>query len=384
MERKGVTKRQHYVPQMILRNFSGNDATTSLIVLSSGKRVAEAALNRQCYADYFYGEDQVVERTFAREEAKISSILRDLSRESLEALGDDDIRALIFFVHYQHARTRAAAESLSNFLEAFTKNMLRGTATLNNDSELAEAVDAVRIRFTAQNERIWQAAKTTPLLYDLDIRFLVTSRAQGFVIGDHPVVAYNQFAEHHPILSRYPTSRGIALKGLQLFMPLSPSVTLAIFDPSTYEYDGKLVTGVGPRDVGFLNAMQAVNALECLFFHEQRAEEAALEALLATRRNHPSPFEKSVSTSAMRRPDDGTISQFVVVKHPDIRVGARLSCVRTTDKHSYLDYEGPTIPIRSPELVEFTERYGEHLEEEVKRGRAARGIVAASDAEGTS
>ena len=175
------------------------------------------------------------------------------------------------------------------------------------------------------------------------------------------MVAYNQFAEHHPILSRYPTSTALAHKGLQFFMPLSPSVTLAVFDPSTYEYDGKGVTGAGPRDVRFLNEMQAVNALECLFFNAERAEDAALEALLEMRRKHPSPFEKPIATSEIEQ-DNGSVSQFAVVTHPDIRVGARLSFVRTTDKRSYADHEGPTIPTRSPALIDSTERYGEHLE----------------------
>jgi hypothetical protein len=379
VERKGDTRRQHYVPQLILRNFSTNGATTSLVVLSSGKRVVETAINRQCYRPYFYGEDQVMERSFAREETKIATILGDLSRARLEALTDDDIEALKFFVHYQHARTLGAAESLSNFAAAFARHTLEETARLNNDDELRESLDHVKIRMNeAQHERLWHAGKSTPLMYDLAVRFVMTSRPQGFVIGDHPVVAYNQFAEHHPILSRYPTSTGLALKGLQLFMPLSPSVTLACFDPSTYEYDGKLVTGAGPRDVRFLNEVQAVNALECVYFQADRTEDAALEGLLAKRRDHPSPYEKTIATTDIEVRADGTMRQLVIVTHPDIKVGAHLSFVRVTDKRSYEYYEGPTIPVRSPALVEFTERYGKFLEDEVERGRAAKGISSES------
>lgn len=371
-EKQGATKRQHYVPQMILRNFSRNDATTSLMVLSSGKRVPDAAINRQCYEPYFYGADQIMEQSFANEEAKISRLLGDLSRERLETVTADDITALKFFVHYQAARTRASAESLSNFATAFLKTATRGTAKLNGDQDLYEAVEKTDIRLTnAQNESLWQACKTTPMMYDLDVRFLVASREQGFVIGDHPVVAYNQFAEHHPVLRRYPTITGLAVKGLQLFMPLSPSVTLALYDPGAYEFDGKRVCGAGPRDVRFLNAMQTVNAWQCVFFDAQRTDEFALDAMLAVRRKHPSRFEKSVATSDMIEREDGSISQFVVVTNADVRVGARLSFLRTTDQGSYRDHEGATIPVRSEAILRFTELYGKELDKESTRRAAA-------------
>lgn len=368
MEKKGATKRQHYVPQMILRNFSRNGATTSLVVLGTSKRVPDAPINRQCYEPYFYGADQVMEKSFASEEAKISTLLGDLSRDRLESLGHEELLALKLFAHYQHARTRAAAESLSNFAEAFMKSAIRGTATLNHDEALREGIEKVRIRLNgAQNESIWQAAKSTPLVYDLEVRFLTTSRAQGFAIGDHPVVAYNQFAEHHPILSRYPTSTGLALKGLQLFMPLSPSVMLALYDPAVYQYDGKRVCGAGPRDVGFLNAMQAVNAWECVFFDEARMDHEVLDDMLLARRKHPPRFEKSVSTSEMIERSDGSIRQFVAVTHADIRVGARFSFVQTIDRRTYADHDGATIPTRSEQLLRFAELYGEYVEREMKR-----------------
>lgn len=383
-DKKGQTKRHHYVPQMILRNFSANEATTSLVVLSSGKRVPEAPINRQCYEPYFYGEDQVMERSFSREEANVSKVLGDLSRERLDALTDNDIALLKNFVHYQRARTRAAAESVSNFAEAFAKSILRGTAKLNTDNELAEAVENVKIRLGGtQHESIWQAGKSTPLMWDMDVRFLVTSRDEGFVIGDHPVVAYNQFAEHHPVLRSFPTSTGLAAKGLQLFMPLSPSVTLACFDPSTYQYDGKRVCGAGPRDVRFLNAMQAVNAWECLFFDAKRTADSSIQGMLERRQQHASVFEKRIATSEMRWKGEKTVSQFVAVSNPDVRVGARLSFLRGIDRNAYGDYEGATVLIRSVALLEFTQRYGVQVEQEAKRQQAGE-TVAPESADDTS
>jgi hypothetical protein len=231
-----------------------------------------------------------------------------------------------------------------------------------------EELNAVKIGLkNAQNNSIWEAAKSTPLFLDMRVKFITTDRSTGFVIGDHPVVAYNQFVEHHPLLQRWPTSTGLATKGLQLFMPLSPSVTLAVYDPSTYEYGGRsLVCRAGPRDVAFLNQMQAINALTCVYFHPDRIDDATLASLDACRRRHPSVYEKKTAISEMRDRPDGKKSRFVAVFHSDIRVGAKLSFIRVIDGHSYEGYDAAFPPIRSPELVEFTRRYGDFLEQMAK------------------
>jgi hypothetical protein len=370
MNKQGTTKRQHYVPQMILRNFSKDSLNTSLIVLATGKRVAAAKINRQCYEDYFYGADQIMENSFSAEEDKIATHLGDLSRTKLEGLPVAVLKDLRRFVHYQKARTRGAAEHISKFVAAIAKSAARGTLQLNPESDIKlKDIDQTEIKLAkAQNESIWIAAKTEPIMFDMAVKFIATDRSPGFVIADHPVVAYNQFAEHHPRLSHYPTSTGLALKGLQLFMPLSSSVTLAIYDPSTYEYGGKSrICRAGPQDVRFLNEMQAINAWECIFFNQDRLDEGTLEKLALARERHPSRYKKEVAESNLTKRADGRISQFVVANDIDVRVGAKLSFVRTLDGHSYDNYEGPSVPIRSPELMKLANDYGQKLEEEAER-----------------
>jgi hypothetical protein len=352
---------------MILRKFSRNAATTSLLVMESGRRIDGAPIKRQCYEPYFYGADQVMEKSFADQESKVGGLLGDLSPSTLRRLGTPELRELRFFVHYQHARTRGAAESLSRFVLPLLESAARGTAKLNGD----DPGPSPKIPWLkdAQNESIWQAANTTPLLLDLDVKFVTAKGNPGFVIADHPVVFYNQFAENHPVLSRFPTTTGLAVKGLQLFMPLSPSVALAVYDPVTYSYGSHdLIVGAGPMDVTALNRMQAINAWECLFFDASRIEKDDLDDLLATRRNHRSRYCKQVGEGDMHRLDDGTYRQFVVVTDVDIRIGAKLSFVRVADQGSYENYQGPTIPVRSPELMALMDAYSKHLEARVKKG----------------
>jgi len=361
-KKKGTTKRQHYVPQMILRRFSDDNATTGLIVLKDGRRIERAPFKQQCYGDYFYGDDQVIENSFAASETTVGAYLGDLSKSHLESLSNDDLRRLKVFVHYQLLRTQGAAKSASNFLAEHVRSMVRGTAQLNDNLDVLEGIDDVNIRFkNMQLETTWQAAKTTPVVMDLCVKFLFGT---GFIIGDHPV---------HPVFSKYPATNGLALKGLQLFMPLSPRVTLAVYDPGVYDYGDKdsLFVEATATDVESLNRMQTINALECCFFDRQHAP-GEFHTLLQARAVHPCLYEKPVAESQFIRNPDKTISRFVMVAHRGTRIGASFSFVKITDTSPYEGYDEGTLPVRYEGLLWILEFFDNHVEKALAAGRADR------------
>lgn len=374
MKKLGDTKSQHYVPRFILRKFSRDTRRISLVTASDGRRVDGASIAGQCQGSYFYGSDQQMERSFSDEETRISKYLSTLTPDHLNGLPPAAYDELRNYVHYQQARTLGAAQHLSEMAGAFAKSVLRDHIRLNKPPGIkVEDLDLVKIGLKgAQHDSIWFAAKTLPVMSDMAVKFILTDRPIGFVISDHPVAAYNQFAEHHPALRSCSYSTGLAHKGLQLFLPISPSVTLAIYDPETYEYGGKgRVCRAGPRDVAYLNRIQAVNAWNCLYFHPDRIDGPTLDDLLRTRKNHRSIYKKPLDESSLQERSDGKLSRFVVVSTIDIRVGAKLDLIRPKDGHSYTYYEEPSVPVRSPQLVAFTEAYGQDLEKRVREGRAA-------------
>lgn len=374
-EKKGVTKRQHYVPRMLLRNFSSDGKRISLVV--DGKRIDNAGLRDQCQEDYFYGSDQILEKSFAEQESEMAALLGDLSPERFETLTDRQLEIMRQFVAYQRARTRGAAQHLSDFMGAFAKQTLKDGLLLNDGRVMTvEEDEAFQVGLeAAQRDAVWQAAKSMPVLADMSVKFIATVRTPAFVVADHPVVAYNQFAEHHPVLSRYPTRTGHALKGLQFFLPVSPSMTLAVYDPATYSYGGnKRVCTAGPHDVALLNRMQAVNAYSCFYFDPTRMTEDALADLAAARRSHPSMFTKHTALGPLQKRGDGTISRIVAVRHAEMALGAKLSFVRTIDGRSYENHRGASIPVRSEELMEVARQLGDLLEAEVTRRREVAGV----------
>jgi hypothetical protein len=338
--------------------------------LATGKRVADASIAKQCYGDYFYGDDNIIEKSLSNEEANWSTFFGDLDPARLEQLSKNELILIRLFMMYQHARTLGAAEHVNELHGSLARMLLKDKVARDESGKFSpKDIDGLRIRLTnAPNESMWQAVKSMPAFIDLSAKFIYTDRRPGFVLSDNPAVIYNQFVEKNEHLRHFPTSHGLMIKGLQMFMPLSPSMMLALFDPGVYEYGGKkAVCKAGPKDIAFLNRMHSVSASSCLYFDEDRITDEALADLQGVRKRHPSIYEQKAEFIER---DDGGSNRIFFTYRPDIRLGASLSFIRHTDGHSYADHIGAFPPVRSPEQAQLGHDFGEALERHVKENQA--------------
>jgi len=125
VKKKGETKRQHYVPKFVLRNFSEDEKTVGVLVLRDGKIVPRGPIMTQAYEDYFYGADQILEKAFGEGETDIAARLGSLSDENLNGLTSNDIFQVSLFVHYQLFRTKAAVEQGDDMATAISQRLIR-------------------------------------------------------------------------------------------------------------------------------------------------------------------------------------------------------------------------------------------------------------------
>ena len=84
-------KCQHYVPQMLLDKFSRDGKRTDVVILDAGKRIRDVGVRDQCYRDYYYGKDRVMEKGFSEAEGKFAATLGDLSAAHLQSISDVEI-----------------------------------------------------------------------------------------------------------------------------------------------------------------------------------------------------------------------------------------------------------------------------------------------------
>ena len=137
------------MPRFLLRQFSADRRSVSMVVLKSGRRIEEASIVGQCYGDYFYGDDGTMEKAFAEEEAKVSSIIRDPSPSALEKLTLLQLEDLRKFVHWQRARTQGTVDQLNNQTDAVVKSLMREMVARDPNAKFTqEDLDSVVVKLT--------------------------------------------------------------------------------------------------------------------------------------------------------------------------------------------------------------------------------------------
>ena len=371
-ETKQKKKRQHYVPKFILRKFSPNEKSIALFAFKTQRKIPGASLKEQCYSDYFYGKDSAVEDGFCLMEGDFSAIIGDLSSEQVEKMSDEDFFKIKQYIHFQRARTMGAAEEVNRVNDELMRNLFAKFVDKNRhlDPDFAAATkeDIDEIHFETDKPQymaLSEAALIAPIVTDLQVKFLVNAESLGFIISDNPVVFQNQWAEHHPKFRRYSGITGLASKGLQIFMPLSPKICLVLFDPTTYQYGkkGSLLCSIGKLDVERLNILQALNAFDCIYFNNSSITDDDIKRLSEERQKFtegslPRVRDLKVFLSQDRR---NPPSDMIGVRSHDLKIGAKFSFVQVIDRNSYSGYRTAILPVRSPELVEFTKSFRERL-----------------------
>lgn len=362
-------KRQHYVPRLILREFSQDGRSISLVVIGTGQRVDGASVANQCYEDYFYGMDGALEDAFGSAEGDFKSAVSDLGREHLEGLSDADIVQIRLFVHYQAHRTFGAAEEADALADGLAKRILAAGRDFDE-----EDLENIHISLTKpQFLNLYQAASLQPLLLDLEVKFLISEKDLGLIVSDHPVVQANHWAEHHPDFRGFSGTHGIALRGLQWFLPLSPKVCLAIYDPGTYCYGSpkRRTCTIGLHDIRLLNTLQALNAQECIYFDPEATPTDELERVQRERHQYGPPRKYDFSEGKLVQPD-GSTGDLVRFTGSRPRLGRKFSFAQITDKSRYPRYDRIVLPVRSEELFALMKEWSATLDEKVEQAAKAR------------
>ena len=123
--------------------------------------------------------------------------------------------------------------------DKFGKHVLRKRI----EPELAKYLDRVRITIT--NAAAWSvlvAAVRAPVLFDLEYKLLVAPAGSFHIASDNPVVFLNQYIDrgdqrrvHAVSAATALGSRGFASRGLQISFPISPQLSLFLYDRDIYK-----------------------------------------------------------------------------------------------------------------------------------------------------
>lgn len=336
--RQPVTKKQHYVPQLLLRHFAyGGSERINVFRITSDKLLRNQSVREQAHQNHFYGEQAIEKWLGSVETAAAPVIAGAVDREALPVWGSEGHGSLLAFAFLQSTRTPYAAGEVTTGGQLLSRRFgFPGAAEGEvNAPVLAMTATANSLHFVA----------------DLCCKLLCNRTQVPFVLSDHPAVRYNQFLE-----PRYSAgTTGLAARGFQLFLPLSPRHALVYFDQDVYKVGGRKPTSLrvdvtDAKDAAALNLLQAVSAEHCLYFDDEIAE-ADIRGLMSRAAKYRR--SEKVNMQEFKPADELTGQQGVLLElhRNDVRTRLQLRCI-TISPHAgkYVTHSGP-VPYRNPVAV---------------------------------
>lgn len=296
----GVPREHHFVPQFYLRYFSANGKQICMFNFERQRVIPLASIKHQCARRNFYGFLPELEKALSELEGAASATFRAMRASGRPPLPEtEDWQHLLTFVLFQKLRTTGSGHLNDTMTDYLAKMLMEGRPEANGidpDSFRVRNVHAVALPMSL-------ALETLPFMTDLGLHLFINRTSREFVTSDDPVVMYNQYCEG----IRYQGVTGWNCRGLQVFVPFSPSEMLMLYDSLVYRIGearhGNPVTEINREaDVASLNALQVLNSHENVYFRgtdQPRATEQQCRAWTSRR-----PKQKMVFVETERVPEE--------------------------------------------------------------------------------
>jgi Protein of unknown function (DUF4238) len=281
-------KNQHFVPRHYLRRFCFDDGNRIRILrVPNGDYIGEAGLKGQSARPYFYHTDPDVEEILSEFEGRAEELFKRIVGDLWLPADAPTQHDILTALNVMRSRTERFAEQTFKPVETAALEFARIYAA-NKKQEFLRYLPFLRVSGTNwPMHRFVSGVTSAVLLGDLHLKLLIPPQGIRFLTSDHPVVFLNQaFAN----IVRGGGVSGLAMRGLQIFLPLSPVLLLLAFDPVCYRVgrpDHKVIQIYRKADVELINALQVLNANQCLYFRDEEDRSWFRETLTKFRNRRP-------------------------------------------------------------------------------------------------
>ena len=249
------TKRQHYIPRFLLKEFSSDlkHEKINIFLLKQNKFISDAKLYNQASHDYLYGEDQFLEKVYSQLESKVSPLLRKINCNDLD-LSNEEKAWIQTFVLFQNFRTPEASLKIQDLTKGLLKEVPQLAEKYGNN--IHGFPNNFYFLFKMASESIYTIA-------DLRIDVLTAAPESYFIIGEHPVIVLNPMLYERKWMSG---KGSISAKGAIVLLPISDKKTLILYDHEMYRLkkrNGQIV--ISDSDVELLNYCQFLLSSDCIY-----------------------------------------------------------------------------------------------------------------------
>lgn len=231
----GIAKVQHYVPQFLLRRF-GNGKKDQLHVFdkhtsrSFSTNVKNVASESRFY-DFEVGEHKATLEPKLAELESVAKPLLDhiLEKDSVSVLDTSERELIAAFLAVQFTRTKAFREQVLDLPRMLAEHLSLQAGNqkdLDAISELVKIPEENELKIQTANFMMNAPKDFGPQFLNKDWLLISTTPKAPFIIGDHPLALQNSID-----MGPY-GNLGLAVKGIEIYLPLSPVRALAMWCPS--------------------------------------------------------------------------------------------------------------------------------------------------------
>ena len=223
----------HFVPKHFLRPWA-TDESTQVYVFEAQQNFTHS-LSEICSRNYFHGNPKV-EKELSNIERRHEDVLRKIrSTMDLSELSDSEIATLLSFVAFQRNRTRAVKQEVWESGEEIISEGLRedfedSSLVLDEQESYIDGLTDAYIQ-SIHYFLIIHGIFGHIILGDLQVALLYNQTDTPFVTCDVPIAHDNPCFKS----GESPSGPGVANSGIQLFCPISPSLSIFLYDPECYQ-----------------------------------------------------------------------------------------------------------------------------------------------------
>ena len=266
--------------------------------------------------------------------------------------------AIILYVIMQHGRTKYSADQTEELHDMLTKHLYRVLKL--------EGMDIDKFNTTIEEAPLLTlgiVVQGYPLLLDLAYKLLLNKTDVEFVTSDNPVVLYNQLFSFR----KFGSNTGLAQKGLQIFLPISPKIALIFFDHNVYSVGKRhsLTVNVDlSKDVYELNTLQMCSAMNCVYFRDSELDVNSLSRKASSFLRQ----KKGTLNVLLGKKTKNERKEFIEMSREDVRTNLALSFLRLTKnarvwrKRFQKQKSQPVSVLRNQELHDLCKEFMSKVE----------------------
>ena len=233
-----------------MKRFGPTDKSIHLLNTKSMKAVQNVSIADQCQRTNLYNSG--LEDGLSKLE---SLIAREVYQTGDYGRVTSDMWHL--FAATQYLRVPRESDPGKTFTKAVADHWI--SWQLENNPEFRDRDTSYKLTGNSIEMLLGELPSVLDSMHDLKAQ-VIKIETPKFILGDKPVVLYNQYCEE----GEHYSGLGFNRSGIQLFMPISPKEYLLLYDGLVYDYAKS--QRIACADVEALNALQIVQSESNVYF----------------------------------------------------------------------------------------------------------------------